>query len=143
MSEPIPPFRYAPIVCSEQSTIVAEFVPEASGVREAGYQSEAELEAAFIKQLQGQAYEYLPITSEAALLANLRRQLEKLNKITLSDAEWEGFFSTCIAGAHDGIVEKTARIQENHVQVLKRDDGTIKNMCLLDKVNIHNNTVTS
>ncbi len=91
MSEPIPPFRYAPIVCSEQSTIVAEFVPEASGVREAGYQSEAELEAAFIKQLQGQAYEYLPITSEAALLANLRRQLEKLNKVTLSDAEWEGF----------------------------------------------------
>ncbi|MDC6412533.1 type I restriction endonuclease subunit R [Xylella fastidiosa] len=141
MSEPIPPFRYAPIVFSEQSTIVAEFVPEASGVREAGYQSEAELEAAFIKQLQGQAYEYLPITSEAALLANLRRQLEKLNKVTLSDAEWEGFFSTCIAGAHDGIVQKTARIQEDHVQVLKRDDGTTKNMCLLDKVNIHNNTL--
>ncbi|WP_258057604.1 type I restriction endonuclease, partial [Xylella fastidiosa] len=75
------------------------------------------------------------------LLANLRRQLEKLNKVTLSDAEWEGFFSTCIAGAHDGIVQKTARIQEDHVQVLKRDDGTTKNMCLLDKVNIHNNTL--
>jgi type I restriction enzyme R subunit len=53
-----------------------------------------------------QAYEYLPITSEAELVANLRRQLEKLNKVTLSDAEWDRFFSTCIAGANDGILKR-------------------------------------
>ncbi|MCD8459821.1 type I restriction endonuclease subunit R [Xylella taiwanensis] len=91
--------------------------------------------------MQQQAYEYLRITSEAELVANLRRQLEKLNKITLSEAEWERFFSTCIAGANDGIVEKTARLQEDPVQLLKRDDGTTKNIYLIDKDNIHNNTL--
>lgn len=106
MSESIPPFRYAPIVCSGAEHHCCRVCTRGPGVREVGHQSEAELEAAFITQLQGQAYEYLPITSEAALLANLRRQLEKLNKVTLSDAEWAGFFSTCIAGAHDGIVQK-------------------------------------
>ena len=91
--------------------------------------------------MQAQAYEYLPVTSEAGLVANLRRQLEKLNKVTLSDTEWERFFSTCIASANDGIIEKTARLQEDHVQVLKRDDGTSKNIYLIDKANIHNNSV--
>ena len=141
MSEDIKPFRYEPIALSNESTVVAEFQPDALGVREAAYQSEAELEKEFIKQLQVQAYEYLPITSEAELVANLRRQLEKLNKVTLSDAEWERFFSTCIAGANDGILEKTARIQEDHVQVLKRDDGSTKNIYLIDKANIHNNAL--
>lgn len=126
------------LAASQESTVVAEFVPE-PGVREAGYQSEAALERAFIAQLQKQAYEYLPLTSEADLIANLRAQLEALNKIAFSDAEWQRFFSSCIAGANDGIVEKTARIQEDHVQLLKRDDGSIKNVYLIDKQNIHNN----
>jgi type I restriction enzyme, R subunit len=141
MSEDIKPYRYEPIALSNESTVVAEFVPEFLGVREAAYQSEAELEKAFIKQLHAQAYEYLPLTSEAELIANLRRQLEKLNKIQFSDAEWERFFSTCIAGANDGIIEKTARLQEDHIQVLKRDDGSTKNIYLIDKRNIHNNSL--
>ncbi|MHB0972801.1 MAG: type I restriction endonuclease subunit R [Thiobacillus sp.] len=141
MSEELKSTRYEPIALSSESTVVAEFLPEFLGVRETAYQSEAELEKALIRQLQVQAYEYLPITSEAELVANLRRQLERLNKTTFSDAEWERFFSTCIAGANDGIVEKTARIQEDHVQVLKRDDGTTKNIYLIDKANIHNNSL--
>lgn len=64
--------------------------------------------------------------SEAALIANLRAQLEALNKVSFSDAQWQRFFSHCIAGAHDGIVEKTARIQQDHVQLLKRDNGSTK-----------------
>ena len=131
--------RYAPIALSDESTVVAEFVAEA--VRETAYQSEAELEKALIRQLQAQAYDYLPITSEADLVGNLRRQLERLNKTTFSDAEWNRFFSTCIAGANDGIIEKTARLQEDHVQVLKRDDGTVKNIYLIDKASIHNNAL--
>jgi type I restriction enzyme R subunit len=138
MSEDFKPYRYEPIALSSESTVVAEFVPELA-LREASYQSEAALERDFIAQLQKQAYDYLPITSEAALVANLRRQLEALNKVTFSDAEWQRFFSTCIAGANDGLVEKTARIQEDHVQVLKRDDGSTKNIYLVDKQNIHNN----
>jgi len=141
MKEAAPPPRYEPVALSSESTVVAEYLPDAAGAGEAGYQSEAELEKAFIRQLQAQAYEYLAVTSEAGLVANLRFQLEKLNKVSLSDAEWERFFTTCIASANDGIVEKTARIQEDHVQVLKRDDGTTKNIYLIDKANIHNNTL--
>jgi len=122
---------------SAESTVVAEFVPDAT--RETGYQSEADLERAFVKLLQGQAYEYLPIASEADLIANLRAQLEALNRIEFSDREWKQFFTERIAGANDGIVEKTIRVQEDHVQILKRDDGTTKNVMLIDKANIHNN----
>jgi len=106
MNEEIKPYRYEPIVLSDEYTVVAEFQPEDSSVREAAYQSEAELEKAFTQQLQMQAYEYLPIKSEGDLVANLRRQLEKLNRIQFSDAEWQRFFSTCIAGVNDSLVEK-------------------------------------
>lgn len=136
MSEAIPR-RYDPIAVSSESTVVAEYVPDASGA--GSYQSEAELERELIRLLQSQAYEYLPITSEAQLVANLRAQLEALNSVTFSDVEWEQFFSERIAGANDGIVEKTVRIQEDHVQLLKRDDGSVKNILLIDKQNIHNN----
>ena len=141
MTEDLKPLRYETIALSDESTVVAEFQPDALDVREAAYQSEAELERAFIQALQAQAFEYLPIASEAQLITNLRHRLGRLNKVTLSDAEWERFFSTCIAGANDGILEKTARIQEDPVQILKRDDGSTKNIHLIDKVNIHNNTL--
>jgi type I restriction enzyme, R subunit len=137
MSEAPPATRYEPISVGDQSTVVAEFSPDAS--REKAYQSEAELEGAFIGLLEGQAYEYLRIPSESALVANLRAQLETLNAIEFTDNEWQRFFAEKIAGANEGIVEKTARIQEDHVQVLVRDDGTFKNVLLIDKRNIHNN----
>ena len=137
MNEAGKPFRFEPIALSDESTVVAEFRPDEN--RETAYQSEAELEKTFIRQLQLQAYEYLPITSEAELIANLRRQLEKLNKLVFSDAEWDRLFTSGIAGVNDGIVEKTARIHEDPVQVLQRDDGTVKNIALIDKRHIHNN----
>ncbi|MBN9331472.1 MAG: DEAD/DEAH box helicase [Comamonas sp. SCN 67-35] len=138
MTEAPVPNRYEPIALSNESTVVAEFM-RPDEAREARYQSEAELERDFIERLQAQAYEYLRIGSEADLIANLRRQLEALNRITFSDGEWRRFFGEHIAGANDGIVEKTARIQEDPVQVLKRDDGSIKNIALIDKRHIHNN----
>lgn len=129
--------RFEPIAVSDESTVVAEFIPEVGS--ETTHQSEADLEREFIKQLQGQAYEYLPITTESELVANLRSQLEVLNKVTFSDSEWERFFTEKVSGANEGIVEKTVRIQEDHVQVMARDDGTSKNITLIDKKNIHNN----
>lgn len=131
------PRKYDPIAVSSDSTVVAEYVPDAA--TEAAYQSEAELERELIRLLQSQAYEYLPITSEAKLVANLRTQLEALNRITFSDAEWQRFFTECISGRNEGLGEKTVRIQEDHVQILKRDDGSTKNITLLDKKNIHSN----
>ncbi|WP_394216991.1 type I restriction endonuclease subunit R [Brachybacterium vulturis] len=136
MSE-APARKFDPIALSSESTVVAEHVQEPSQVE--AYQSEADLEREMIRLLESQAYEYLSITSEAQLVANLRAQLEKLNKITFSDVEWEQFFSQRVAGAHDGIVEKTIRIQEDPVQLLTRDDGSTKNVRLIDKADIHNN----
>jgi type I restriction enzyme R subunit len=138
MSEDLKPPRYEPIALSNESTVVAEF-ERPNEVRDERYQSEAELERDLIRRLQGQAYEYLRIADEAELIANLRRQLETLNHIAFSDVEWNTFFSENVASANDGIVEKTARIQEDHIQFLKRDDGSVKNIYLLDKQNIHNN----
>ncbi|MCA0252897.1 MAG: type I restriction endonuclease subunit R [Actinobacteria bacterium] len=129
--------RYDPIAVSSESTVVAEYIPDP--VVASAYQSEAELERELIRLLQSQAYEYLPITSEADLVTNLRTQLEALNQISFSEAEWRRFFTERIASANEGIVEKTVRLQEDHVQLLKRDDGSTKNVALLDKTNIHNN----
>lgn len=133
--------QFEPISVSDESTVVAEFEPGVStgSTSDGGYQSEADLEESFIKLLHSQAYEYLPITSAAELEANLRIQLEMLNRIEFTDAEWQRFFGETIAGRNDGILEKTARIQEDHIQVLKRDDGTTKNVHLIDKAHIHNN----
>lgn len=120
-----------------ESTVVAEY--QSPYKRETAYQTEDGLEKAFIKQLEVQAYEYLPITNEAALIANLRAQLQRLNNYTFTDGEWDHFFKTKIAAQNSGIEEKTTQIQEDHVQLLTRDDGTVKNIYLLDKANIHNN----
>jgi len=105
------------------------------------YQSEAELERAFIKQLETQAYEYLNITSENELVLNLRKQLEKLNNFTFSDTEWERFFVSELANPNQSIEEKTSIIQEDSTKILDRDDGTFKNIDLIDKKNIHNNSL--
>jgi type I restriction enzyme R subunit len=129
--------RFEPISVSDESTVVAEFENLSAGSD--AYQSEAALEAGFIRALQEQAYEYLPIHDEDELVANLRVQLEALNSYTFSDSEWKRFFTERISGEKDGIVEKTVRIQEDHVQLLKRDDGTSKNILLIDKQRIHNN----
>ena len=133
--------RYEAIAVSGESTVVAEYQRDPGGSADTGYQSEGELEKALVQQLQAQAYEYLPITSEDALVANLRHQLEKLNKFTFSDAEWKRFFEGTIAPANLGIIGKTRLLQEDHVQVLKRDDGTSKNIRLIDKETIHSNTL--
>ena len=129
--------QYNVIVSTSEATVVSEYEPQ--GSRSDAYQSEAALEKAFIEQLQGQGYEYLPIHSADDLIVNLRRQLEKVNNYTFSDAEWQRFFNQCIANATEGIEEKSRKIQEDSTQVLKRDDGTTYNIMLIDKRNIHNN----
>src|SRR5574344_1332156 len=122
-----------------ESTVVSEYTPPQE--RETGYQSEADLEAAFIKQLQQQAYEYLRINEEKDLITNLRLQIEKLNDYHFSDKEWDTFFKTQLANSNNGIEEKTALIQGDSTLLLIRDDGTKKNIRLIDKNNIHNNSL--
>mgnify|MGYP001156157607 CR=1 FL=1 len=128
---------YNIVTASNEDTVVASYTPDYN--RSTEYQSEAALEKEFINQLCAQGYERIDIPNEAALISNLRRQLELLNDYNFSDDEWERFFNQNIAGANEGIAEKTRKIQEDHVQNLKRDDGSTKNILLIDKKNIHNN----
>ena len=128
---------YNIIAATTESTVVSEYIPEPR--KSDAYQSEAALEKEFIRLLEGQGYEYVQVRSEAELIQNLRRQLEALNRMTFTEEEWKRFFKNNLAGANEGIVEKTRKIQSDHVQPLQRDDGTSKNVYLLDKKNIHNN----
>lgn len=129
------------ILANDKATVVAEY--ESLNIRSDAYQSESALESAFIKQLTEQGYTYLAIHNSDELVKNLREQLEKLNSFKFSDDEWKRFFTQtlCFNNIKDAIVEKTRLIQEDNVQVLKRDDGTSKNITLIDKKNIHNNAV--
>ena len=122
---------------SSESTVVTEYKPQTK--RSEAYQSEAELEREFIRLMQELGYEYLPIHKEKDLVDNLRLQLEAVNGYRFSDEEWGRFFSEVLANLKSGIVEKTRLIQEDFVQVLRRDDGSSKNITLFDKKNIHNN----
>ena len=147
--------RYDLIVENLESTIVSEYEIEYRAIKQ--YQSETELEKAFIEQLKTQSYEHLPIHSETDLIQNLRIQLEKLQNtrhfersekpqtneehFRFSDNEWNRFFNQYLANANEGIEEKTRTIQEDYIKNLTRDDGTTKNIYLIDKQNIHNNSL--
>ena len=122
-----------------QSTVVAEYVREERD-RETGYQSESDLEKTLIAQLQRQGYEYLPIHNEKELIANLRKQLEKLNDITFTDSEWQRFFKTEIAKESNGIKEKAFTIQRDYKKSFVREDGTQLNISLIDKKDVHHNS---
>ena len=130
---------YSILASSDDATVVSEYIPSAS--KSDQYQSEADLEDEFIALLKRQGYDYLQIHQESDLILNLRRHLEKLNDITFTDNEWDEFFKNILANPNDGIVEKTRMMQQDNVQVLRRDDGTSKNITLIDKKKIHNNYV--
>lgn len=125
------------VAATNENTVVTEYEPVKS--RSDSYQSEAELEKEFICLLCEQGYTYLPIHTEKDLITNLRERLGELNNYKFSDAEWDRFFNEAIANPNDKIEDKTRKIQEDFVQVLKRDDALTKNILLIDRKNIHNN----
>ena len=128
---------YNMLISTLESTVVTEYVKEDTPVYT--YQSEADLEREFIKNLQNQGYEYLIIHNEKELIVNLKGKLEKLNNIIFSENEWERFFKEKIANKNESIIEKTRTIQEDYIKSFTRDNGTLINICLIDKKNIHNN----
>lgn len=133
------PTNVNPVAINENSTVVANYEPDPN--RAHTYQSEGELETELIETLCSQAYEYLPIHTEKDLIENLRCQLELLNNHQFTDTEWERFYTTVINAANQGIIDKTTRIQKNHIEAFTLEDGSIKNIRLIDKNNIHNNRV--
>lgn len=128
---------YNIIAETNEATVVSEYIPPEH--RKRSYQSEADLEKNFIEDLQEQGYEYLAIKTEDDLVENLKKQIEKLNHIIFSETEWLRFYGHNLANDNEGIVEKTFTIQSDYIKVLPRDDGSTKNIYLIDKKNIHNN----
>ncbi|UUM19434.1 type I restriction endonuclease subunit R [Mycoplasma sp. 1018B] len=120
----------------DETVVFEYFKQERSNLN---YQSEEQLEKQFINQLEQLSYEYVPIKTEAELILNLKKQIEKLNDIVFSDNEWERYFNEVIANKNEGIVEKTQKIQENYFNSFKRDNGQIINIYLINKKNIHKN----
>ena len=103
------------------------------------YQSEAELEESMIKNLVLQGYEKFNGKTSDDLYKNLKVQLEKLNKVTFTDEEWKRFLAEFLDSPNDGMIEKTRKIQENHIHDFIFDDGHLQNIKIIDKKNIHNN----
>ena len=131
---------YKIIVEQDHSTVMAHYDVKAKP--DGGYQSEAKLEAALIKQLQGQGYEYArQVKDEASLLRNLRRQLESLNEIVLSESEWVRLLPK-ISNEQMTIQDKTEMLQgKGWIIDLVLDNGQTKNIKLIDKQNIYNNSL--
>ena len=125
---------------TNEGILLAEYQPEYRTDRE--FQSEADLERQLLMDLvNGLNYERLDIHTPAELLANVKVQIEKLNKVTFTGAEWQRFVVEYLDCPNEGLVEKTRKIQENHIYDFVFDDGRIKNIFILDKKNIHNNSM--
>lgn len=108
----------------------------------AGYQTEDSLEREFIRNLQGQGYQYLPeINNHEKLLINLRNQLQHLNNVTFSDAEWRRFLEEYLDKPSDSLIEKTRKIHDDYIYDFVFDNGRIQNIYLLDKKNLANNSL--
>ncbi len=105
------------------------------------YQTEQELEQNFILNLVKQGYERLVAKNSADLFNNLKVQIEKLNKVSFTAKEWDRFLVEYLNRPNEGIIEKSRKIQEDYIYDFKFDNGILKNIKILDKKNIHNNTL--
>ncbi|MDO4798117.1 MAG: hypothetical protein Q4A01_08890 [Coriobacteriales bacterium] len=94
------------------------------------------MEKRLIEVLSTQDITHLPITSEEQLLANIRQCMNELNGITLSDREWKAFLHEYLARGTDGFAQKAEKFQRNPRYSLRRDDGTTKNLDIVDKTMI-------
>ena len=108
----------------------------------AGYQTEGSLEREFIRNLQAQGYEYLQgLNNHGELIKNLRIQLQRLNNVVFSDAEWQRFLEEYLDKPSDSLIEKTRKIHDDYIYDFVFDNGRIQNIYLLDKKNLANNSL--
>lgn len=123
--------QFAHISQNTKSTLVTEFIPSTKNSNK--YQSEQDLENEFIQILQNNGYEYLSIKNNEDLILNLKKQLEKLNKIEFSDDEFDRLMNQYIAKQDEGLVEKTEKIQQNESYTLRLDNNEERNIRIIDK----------
>lgn len=104
------------------------------------YQTEADLEKELIADLCQQGYEYLAyLTTPEALLANLKTQMEVLNNVVFTDAEWLRFLDEYLNKPSDSLIDRTRKLHDNYIYDFIFDDGHIQNIYLWDKKNISRN----
>ena len=116
---------------NDNSTVLTEYRPLEK--QATSYQSEAELERQMIENLISQGYESLIVKSNDELYTNLKLQIEKLNRVSFSDEEWNRFLLEYLDAPNDGMIEKTRKIQENHIYDFIFDDGHLKNIKIIRK----------
>jgi len=129
-------------IAESNNFIVLDKYTKYSEVHEASasYQTEAALEKEFIADLVGQGYEYLQgLTTPEKMLANVRTQLQDLNKVTFTDAEWIRYCEQYLDKPSDNHIDKTRKIHNDYIYDFVFDDGHIQNIYLVDKKNIANN----
>lgn len=132
---------YLKTIAESNNFIVLDKYAQETCVAE-GYQSEYDLEREFIQDLENQGYEYLPeINHSKEMLANVREQLQELNKVQFSDKEWARFVDTYLDKPSDNMVDKTRKIHDDYIHDFVFDDGHIQNIYLVDKKNIARNKV--
>lgn len=107
-----------------------------------GYQSEYSLEREFISDLVNQGYEHLPnLTTPEKMFANVRVELQNLNHVKFSEAEWIRFCEEFLDKPSDNYIDKTRKIHNDYIYDFVFDDGHIQNIYLVDKNNFANNKV--
>ena len=137
MSEETFKYKTSPIAEMQGGIVLARFEKPERRVEE--YQTESQLEENMINNLVSQGYERLDVRSMDDLYVNLCVQIERLNDIKFSESEWKRFLLEYLDAPNDGIIEKTRKIQENHIYDFIFDDGRLRNIKIIDKKNIHNN----
>lgn len=132
--------EYKPIVESNNFIVLDKYTPiDQQGV---GFQTEADLERELIQDLINQGYEYLPnLTSPKKMFDNVRGQLQNLNDVLFSDAEWNRFCEQFLDKSSDNHIDKTRKIHNDYIYDFVFDDGHIQNIYLVDKKNIAKNKV--
>lgn len=125
----------------EGGIIKSEYQAKYDYILREGYQSEADLEAQLIEDLSKQGYEKIQLKNNGQLLKNLKFQIEKLNKSYFTDQEWTRFINEYLNPLTDSKIEKTEKVHDNYVKDFIFDDGHIENIKIIDKIDIHNNTI--
>ena len=126
-----------PIAESNNFIVLDKYTKIESGKN---YQSEADLERELIADLVKQGYEYLPeLTTPDAMLANVRAQLEALNKVQFTDVEWRRFVDMYLDTPSDNLTDKARKVHDDYIHDFVFDDGRIINIYLMDKKHVSRN----
>lgn len=131
---------FKPIAESNNFIVLDKYTKIDSQV--SNYQTEADLERELIQDLVNQGYEHLTgVTTPEKMLANVRVQLQNLNNVEFTEAEWVRFCVQFLDNPSDNTIDKTRKIHTDYIYDFVFDDGHIQNIYLVDKKNVAKNKV--